>query len=283
MTGFYADTENSRASPVWCHSAVAHPTASVYRILFPVQFYFDESGIHAGSPALILAGYAAPTAQWLKFEERWKIALAGAGVSCFHMSEFESRLGEFQGWSNPKRIAFLSNLIDIINDTAVYGLCCALSMDDYREAVPEDLRRFDPRFAYLLCFAECLTWLPEILEGAPPKETVNLIFDGNDQYVPTLYRMFMRFKRALVDPQWLMGTLSGASKQDMIPLQSADILAYEMYKHLNHRLTDQDRAMRKSLDRLDKSRYMLKRLTRESIARHTEAVLSAFADSEPIQ
>jgi hypothetical protein len=280
---FYADIENSRVSPVWSHSAGVHHIDSVYRVLVPVQFYFDESGIHAGSPALILAGYAAPTAQWLKFEDRWKTALAEAGVSCFHMSEFESRLSEFRGWSNPKRIAFLSGLIDIINETAVYGLCCAISMEDYREAVPEDLRQFDPRFAYLLCFHECLTWIPDILESVPPKETVNLVFDGNDQYTPMLYRAFCAFKQFFGEPRWLLGTLSYGSKRNYIPLQAADILAYEMYKHLSHRLTDQDRVMRKSLDRLDKGRYMLKRLTKESISRYSGAILSAFANEEPLQ
>jgi hypothetical protein len=36
-----------------------------------IQAYFDESGIHQGSNALVIAGYFGTTAQWKAFRKKW--------------------------------------------------------------------------------------------------------------------------------------------------------------------------------------------------------------------
>lgn len=34
--------------------------------------YFDESGIHAQAPVIVVAGYVAPEQDWRRFEIKWK-------------------------------------------------------------------------------------------------------------------------------------------------------------------------------------------------------------------
>jgi hypothetical protein len=45
--------------------------------------YFDESGTHGESKALVVSGYVASTDQWSKFDAEWKWAIAAEGLSIF--------------------------------------------------------------------------------------------------------------------------------------------------------------------------------------------------------
>src|ERR1044071_6141048 len=65
--------------------------------------YFDESGTH-GSPILTLAGYIGTIEQWAEFSREWDELLRHEGLTHFHMSKFEARRGEFEGWDNERRL-----------------------------------------------------------------------------------------------------------------------------------------------------------------------------------
>jgi hypothetical protein len=54
--------------------------------------YFDESGTHGSSEALVIAGYVASNPQWQEFDYEWKKALEDAGVTHFHMRDFAHSL-----------------------------------------------------------------------------------------------------------------------------------------------------------------------------------------------
>jgi hypothetical protein len=242
-----------------------------YRIVYAVDFYFDESGIHAGSPAFVLAGYLATTSQWLAFEERWCSALTEFGVDCFHMHDLEQRTDRFKGWSPETAIALQGKLIEIINHTVMIGICCGVSVADYQAATPAILHP-DIRFAYLLCFYECLLGIQHYMEAKEHNEPVKFIFDQNE-YCGMLATVYHRLRKDLGSPAW-MGGLSCEDRRIFIPLQAADLLAYEMFKHLTHRSVEPWRKMRKSLGALNTSRYMLKRLDKESISRYAQAFIN---------
>jgi hypothetical protein len=79
-----------------------------------VVAYFDESGTHSGSGVFAIAGYVAAQEDWIKFETDWKRVLRSAGISYFHMVEYENRCGPFATWGEEKRHEVLTDLLAVI-------------------------------------------------------------------------------------------------------------------------------------------------------------------------
>jgi hypothetical protein len=50
--------------------------------------YFDESGTHDGSAALVASGWVADDEQWRAFEPEWKGLIADFEISMFHTKDF---------------------------------------------------------------------------------------------------------------------------------------------------------------------------------------------------
>ncbi|GAC1617808.1 MAG: hypothetical protein PVS2B2_02380 [Candidatus Acidiferrum sp.] len=70
------------------------------------------------------------------------------------MAEFESRHGEFAGWSDTRRKMFLAELMEIIKARDLYGFGSALVTADYERLTEEDKRwmTHDTGLPYFLCF-----------------------------------------------------------------------------------------------------------------------------------
>lgn len=73
--------------------------------------YFDESGTHDGSTALVISGWVADDEQWRAFEPEWKRLLADFGISMFHTRDFNHGRREFESWKGdyPRQKAFCEN------------------------------------------------------------------------------------------------------------------------------------------------------------------------------
>jgi hypothetical protein len=98
--------------------------------------YFDESGTKADTQAVVVAGFIAPTEQWLAFERDWKSILSMFGVNSLHMRHFAHSTGEYVSWkgNENRRRDFLSRLIGTIKIRAHHSFACAVLMDAYRLA-----------------------------------------------------------------------------------------------------------------------------------------------------
>src|ERR1700722_12970222 len=95
--------------------------------------YFDESGTHAGSRAVSVAGYLSTADRWLDFEKEWKQALNEYGLcpGYFHMTDFVARKGIYADWTDDERRDRLANLIDITNRHTLASVGFALPLRDY--------------------------------------------------------------------------------------------------------------------------------------------------------
>src|SRR5690242_20353130 len=60
--------------------------------------YFDDSGSHGSTRALVFSGFAAPLDQWLAFERDWRIVLTlpQFDLEYFHMKELRQGKGRFE-------------------------------------------------------------------------------------------------------------------------------------------------------------------------------------------
>jgi hypothetical protein len=89
----------------------------------------------------VLAGWTAWTVEWQPFETKWSSVLTSHGLDDFHMREYESGWGSFQGWERARKINLLSQLIDTFEASAAppsrgpVGFWSGMNLPDYEKFV----------------------------------------------------------------------------------------------------------------------------------------------------
>ncbi len=114
--------------------------------------YFDASGKQEGYPFLTVAGAAAPTKKWIRFENHWKQALKDEGVTEFHATDFACSEGDYKAWKNDKarRSAFLRCLTAIIKANVNRLFLVTVEMPAWRDVNKEYLLEETFHSAYAL-------------------------------------------------------------------------------------------------------------------------------------
>ena len=232
-----------------------------------MKIYFDES---YNQSAFVLALYVASAECWRSFEERWKKILSSEDVECFHMADFESGFAPFDGWEKERRINFMSRLIEAINDIKAPCLSCGVDLEAYNRTFPKGIQRGSV-FRYALCFKECFFGLATMAKYERWKEPVAFIFDRNQEVAGFTAELYQKICRIFPKEAWL-GTIAFEDRCKFVPLQAADILAYEMMKNLSRKLQDSDRKPRESLRRLDTDKCMVKCFYEEELIEAMEDI-----------
>ncbi|WP_353062482.1 DUF3800 domain-containing protein [Tunturibacter psychrotolerans] len=229
--------------------------------------YIDESG-HSRDPKSHFAGMGgliADSADWERFTSDWSSALADAGIHDgeLHMRHFAHSRGPFQGWTELKRRELMARLIDAIVNAKAIPVGCVVSLDDYN-AAPELLQKFYKE-PYFMAFQHVtrgasLQALPK--EWPPKLETVSMVYAEQREFGATKPRdskpnlkkgaaneLWSAMKKLTVYGQW-MGRFSTDSPKSCLPLQAADLFAYELVKEFQNILTKPENGMRWALKQI---------------------------------
>lgn len=208
-------------------SRVAHPASSRLRVLGVLIAYFDDS---ADDDLVCMAGYVSTAEKWEEFELRWKEVLVKYGISFFHMKEYAHRTGEFQGWPEEKRVALMKELIAVIQACVLYGVAVAISAKDYESEFPEELKKF-LRNPYYLAVYSCLSQALNYHMKNHADEEIAFVWDEKSKVAAEMQRIYVAYKAADFIPRpELLGSLTFADDKKFVPLQAADLLAYEYRK-----------------------------------------------------
>jgi len=206
-----------------------------------LKAYLDESGIHQGSRICAIAGFVGAQDEWERIERSWNRALSEAGIDTFHMAEFESRRGPYGGWSEERRHGLLAKLVEILKARDIHSVGSGIVVQDFLQ-LPADERAWmthgNPDTPYFLCFQHCIVEAAHLADGLELTERVGFTFDRNDSFASEATRLYNRMKD---DPNWenrfrLADAVAFASKRNAVPLQAADLAAYETYKQLENKL-----------------------------------------------
>jgi len=173
-------------------------------------------------------------------------ALQKAGVSHFHMSEYESRKGAFADWPDRKRIAVIKRLTEIITSNAAHGVAAAVVVEDYKELVAGLEKTASP---YVFCVARCLTQVAKWAKLKHLDGPIAYVFEAGAGYVDEVEERKAEIRSSpLIGKALRFHSLTFADKKRLIPLQAADVIAYETMKHCkNTLLLNSGRPPRKSL------------------------------------
>lgn len=138
--------------------------------------YFDESGTHAGSPAVSVAGYFSTPEQWQAFETDWMEALDDFGILRFHRTEFANKAKAFASWTDSQRRERFLRLVAIINRHVIASVGFALSNAEFDANFSEKAKRLTGG-AYELAAVCCLMQAARLLDSTFPSTRIRYVFE----------------------------------------------------------------------------------------------------------
>lgn len=193
--------------------------------------FLDESGTHENSPVIIVAGYVARPPAWRKFEAKWQRTLHP--IKVFHSNECNGFHCEWEGWSKPDRDAKVKKLLPIVRDIDGVGLAIGVVLKDVNEALSQrpDLLPYwgNP---YESCFHWWIGLMLKLMQERGNREPLAVVHEQN-QYADEANRAF-KWHQKHNDPHGQLVSFSFGAKEKFVPLQAADILAYEANRRLQN-------------------------------------------------
>lgn len=203
--------------------------------------------------------------QWGEVRLRWQTALAQFGVEVFHMTDFENRQGEFRGWDETQKRALLSELMHSFEDDLWYFIGASAVVRDFnRLPLKVPLVFQDPwYFCYQNCFQEALTpdfiFDPEF--AGVEREYANIracFFEEHRQFKwgPVLFALAHETDRKRGISR-RAGIVGWGSKKTSVHFQLADLVAYELRKHVENAVFSEGRQTRWPMQQLLKKAFIV--------------------------
>lgn len=197
--------------------------------------YFDESGTHQKSNIWVLAGLVAPPSQWQRLAAEWQKVLDDEKLPYFHATECNAGAGIFKGWERERREKIALRLAKIIRRRVHWRTWAALALNH-----PSPLF-FDPRriVPYPACALACTYKLRALAIEKRPDTRVNYVFASGGKGSGVVFHGLGKIIGTKKQEDLRIGTLSTDTPKNLIPLQAADLHAYEIYRYFSDQMLGQ--------------------------------------------
>jgi hypothetical protein len=218
-----------------------------------LQAYFDESERDNG--LLCVAGYAFAAEQARKLTKEFKFVFGPYGG--FHMADLVSKHQGYKGISDADRVRLIKEAVAIVRSRFSFGVAVTVNISEYEAKAPRFIRGFGNAYPFLCHLA--MTAIAELATKHGDSGPIHYLFEAGHAYeaearhavsqvtlVPELKKLYLHSGDSFVP------------KQDAVPLQAADLLAWEMGKFKNETVDEPIRKLRMSLRALldkDPKRY----------------------------
>lgn len=225
--------------------------------------YFDESGSHAGSPVICVAGYLFQADQAVRLDEEWAEMLSSFGVTCFHAADCAHAVGEFSRLTPAQRTDLTVSAIGAIKRRMQIGIAVSLNQIDLGPASLESVS------AYGFCALNALGGVVHWAEKYGYSGRIAYVFESGHRHRDDVHRAINIIQDNPAGSDRLRyGSHAFAGKRDARPLQAADLLAYEWHKELKRRMQlAGPRSMRRSLRSLLEETHIAKHFTGPEVRR----------------
>jgi hypothetical protein len=198
-----------------------------------LRAFIDDSGSGGDSPWYVLAGYVGTVSGWELFDERWQRVLAAdPAIEYFKASEAESLRpdGQWRGVSKQQRDAKINDLIQVVASCADRAFHVRVRQKDHDEVIkPFVPPEWDNPYYGL--FQGCVSSVVANERYSGEGRPVEFVFDSNERLEKPSLRLYDRVK----DIDSLTGRIINIhyqSEKDFLPLQAADLLAWQVRRRL---------------------------------------------------
>lgn len=210
---------------------VLHPRTEAVRPMALLTAYFDESGTSGDAPITVIAGFVGTESQWTAVEAQWTAVLAefaDKGVTRFHMTECVNQAGQFERIDSFWRDYVLNRLSGILHGSGLQAIWSGVDVRDFeREADDGFLKRY-PK-PYDLCIDDIAIKTKDWAREKAPGSDVAVMFSKQNEYESRAARIFDAYQRQQKWHQHI-SSFTFASPDKVVPLQTADMIAYEACK-----------------------------------------------------
>jgi hypothetical protein len=224
-----------------------------------LRIFMDESGTHDGSDVVAVAAYIGKPKEWQRFTKAWNIAKRP--IKVFHSVDCQNLAEEFDGWNPKDRDSLVARLLPTLATHNLIGLAVAINMRDLDVAL-----RGKPHLgelfgsAYGLCFHCVVQSVIETVEKNSNNQSLSFVHETNDFQVEAL-EAFSEIKKSRKRHSGGMA-IAFADKDKFVPLQAADVLAYEANKKCRN---PSKPVNRRSLEALGKGTISIRAFTAENM------------------
>lgn len=233
---------------------------------FPaVTAYFDESGHPASTRVVAMGGAIAGPKQWEELRLKWKPTLQRYGIRVFHMTDFENRQGEFRGWDEERKRGLLSDLVGSFDENLFFLIGAAAVVQDFNRLPFKTNQKFiNPwYFCYQNCFEAALSpsFLIDSEFAGVDKEYAGIracFFEAHRQFTwgPVLFALARERDRQR-GVKGLDGIIGWGTKHTSLHFQLADLIAYELRKHVENAVFRGGRPTRWPMSQLLKKPFVV--------------------------
>jgi hypothetical protein len=222
-------------------------------VVVVIKFFADASG-KSDQAAFVTAGYAGTETQWEAFEAEWAAALTGAGVQMFHATDFFNFRGEFTGWdADPKQHRhFAKTFTAIAEGRTDVAIARGVDIEAYERVIaPAGFAKHRPQGRFPAMIFCASTMLYEIAIAPRYKDRLFEVVFEEEAGASDLIAYLDWCKRR--GETWLARFARiGIGAKRVLPLQAADLIAHELWRHLREMLHPTGRPQRKTLTRLSR-------------------------------
>jgi hypothetical protein len=210
-----------------------------------IKVPMDESGVDNNTPVITVGAYVARPKLWREWTKHWNAAKRP--IKVYHVADCANSHGEFAGWTAEQRDPFVIRLLDVMEASDIPGVVIGLHKAEFLKATKgrEDLRAIFGT-PYTACFHWVVQTILNLATEHGSQERIGFIHECND-YQHEALDAFNWIKRNGNPPNKRVIGIQFAGKEDYVPLQAADMLAYEG----NKRMREPSKAPRRPWRRLN--------------------------------
>lgn len=229
-----------------------------------LETYLDETERSGG--VFSVAGYAFAPPQAKKFAKEWR-ALFGGRIC--HMTDLVAKRGEFKGIGDSERDRLIQAAVKVINKRIAFGVAVSCNVAEVQRLTPAWIQGFG--HAYPICCHWAMAALGIAIAKTGLPDRIVYIFKAGHEYEAEA-RAFIGHVAAPGSPlkeQFRHHGDAFLPKTDAVPLQAADMLAWEWAKCQDETISTPIRPLRQSLRALFQSapsRYTVHHMTGKKMA-----------------
>ncbi len=223
--------------------------------------YVDESyDAKSSIPSVFALGcIIADDSTWRYFEWDWRDCIDGVNrelraagrpeITRYHAADCSSREGDFNGWSIDEQRSFVGSLFQVFKKHRLDLIGVSVNLSHLVDEIPE----ISPNpigFAYVLFVQVLMSEIGSFTLSRHPGSVIGLFHD-HCRYNAAIQDAF---DHLLSDPVFQYSgaftSIAPMRWQHCVPLQPADLIAYEHFKEGERHLPGISRRRRKSLEML---------------------------------
>lgn len=198
--------------------------------------YLDESG-DKDTRTLSVGGYVATSAQWRSFSRDWISLLQAHGIDLFHMVDLEGGNAPFNRWERNRRDDLFKKLTSILNRRVIFQTWAAVNVRECEDVITECDKDMVAS-PYAFCAVVCLVFISNWARTHWRNEEVVLFFEEGRRFSGDMFRLWDRVVRtSLLRDRYKIAGIHKGSKKQLVPLQAADCLVYEVGKKYSNPTT----------------------------------------------